>query len=79
MPIYEFYCASCGDNFEELVTMGTVAVPCPACGGMDVNRRVSACGFTVKGGNGGRSSSASSSCSGCSSASCAGCGSARQR
>jgi putative FmdB family regulatory protein len=30
MPRYDFQCA-CGNRFEEVTTMGTEIVPCPAC------------------------------------------------
>jgi putative FmdB family regulatory protein len=36
MPIYEFVCPDCGQNFEKLVRGGRKAreasVPCPTCG-----------------------------------------------
>ncbi|MBL6975410.1 MAG: zinc ribbon domain-containing protein [Deltaproteobacteria bacterium] len=73
MPLYEFRCANCGDDFEELVPMGTSSIPCPACGGGKVSRKVSACGFSVSGGT--TSASSSSDCSGCLSSACSGCGS----
>ena len=32
MPIYEYRCGSCEHEFEELVSMGAPAPPCPKCG-----------------------------------------------
>jgi putative FmdB family regulatory protein len=32
MPIYEYRCGSCEHEFEELVSMGAPAPPCPSCG-----------------------------------------------
>jgi len=61
MPIYEFHCKSCGEEFEELVLKrdDTSDVQCPSCESADVERLQS--GFaTVSGGSG---SAAGSSCS----------------
>ncbi len=33
MPIYEYRCASCGHEFEELTSIGAAAPPCPSCAG----------------------------------------------
>ncbi len=42
MPMFEFHCAACGCEFEELVR-GAVehSVPCPQCGGVDTRRLLS--------------------------------------
>ena len=48
MPIYEFTCPGCGNEFEKLVLGGSVAVACPACGADEVKRRLSI--FGVGGG-----------------------------
>jgi putative FmdB family regulatory protein len=33
MPIYEYRCMTCGDEFEELVSAtATASPPCPSCG-----------------------------------------------
>jgi len=64
MPIYEYHCEKCDQNFECLII------------GSDkkVTKLMSACGFVSKGGGGETvSASAGSSCSGCSAGSCAGC------
>ncbi|MBS1886297.1 MAG: zinc ribbon domain-containing protein [Actinobacteria bacterium] len=42
MPIYEFECEECGACFEELVTAGTTAAPCPECGAGRTRRLISA-------------------------------------
>jgi len=39
MPIYEFTCPGCGNEFEKLVMGGSVAVACPACGADEHLRR----------------------------------------
>jgi len=76
MPLYEYSCEDCKTEFEELVAVGTERVPCPTCGGMNVRRRVSVCGFSV----GGRmTTTAGGSCSGCSATSCSTCGTSGRR
>ena len=50
MPIYEYKCESCGNEFEELMKINAPAPPCPACGGEDVGRLVSRTSFVLKGG-----------------------------
>lgn len=73
MPIYEFHCPRCDEDFEELVRNAKEKVVCPNCSCKKPTKRVSVFGF--KSGNKYVSSSegSSSSCSGCSSSSCAGC------
>jgi putative FmdB family regulatory protein len=43
MPLYEFQCTDCKDEFEELVRSSTAIdeVTCPQCGGQKVKRKVS--------------------------------------
>jgi putative FmdB family regulatory protein len=42
MPIYEFKCAACGNEFEELVlSCADPAITCPACKGPDVRKLIS--------------------------------------
>lgn len=42
MPIYEYLCADCRDEFEELVpASGAAEVACPQCGGTTVTRLLS--------------------------------------
>ena len=38
MPIYEFQCERCGARFEELVSNGSVRVPCAECGAEKTRR-----------------------------------------
>jgi putative FmdB family regulatory protein len=40
VPIYEYHCAGCGQEFEKLV-YGATAVACPACASRDVARQLS--------------------------------------
>jgi putative FmdB family regulatory protein len=40
MPLYDFHCGSCGEEFERLVRGGDI-VECPSCGGRNVERLLS--------------------------------------
>ena len=42
MPIYEYECRSCGNQFEQLVRTGDTAA-CPSCRGVDLERLLSMC------------------------------------
>ncbi|HEY7334216.1 MAG TPA: zinc ribbon domain-containing protein [Bryobacteraceae bacterium] len=44
MPIYDYQCRSCGEEFELLVLKGTVAA-CPSCQSEDLEQMLS--GFAV--------------------------------
>lgn len=43
MPIYEYCCAACGEEFSVLQKMGGEATVCPKCGSGEVGRKISAC------------------------------------
>jgi len=77
MPIYEYKCNDCGENFETLV-MGGADPECPSCDSRDLSRLMSACGFISKSSGPGSEtqvkSSASSACGSCSSSNCSSCG-----
>jgi putative FmdB family regulatory protein len=82
MPLYEYRCDSCGNQFELRQKFSDpLASECPACGGA-VQKLISQAGFALKGGgwygdgyNSSKSSDASASA--CpSGGSCAGCPSA---
>ncbi len=76
MPIYEFKCKKCDEEFEALVFRSDEVVPCPSCEGKDIERLMSACSFKSGGSDGAgaySSSSAGSGCAGCSSGNCASC------
>ncbi len=66
MPIYEYRCRSCGEEFDELVRMSTPneEVSCPRCGEHQASRRMSTFATTVVGGLSTGSSSGSGSCGG---------------
>ncbi|OLC12439.1 MAG: hypothetical protein AUH29_16865 [Candidatus Rokubacteria bacterium 13_1_40CM_69_27] len=41
MPMYEYRCAGCGQEFERYVSTGGIAVACPTCASGDVKRKLS--------------------------------------
>jgi len=49
MPIYEYSCRECGEEFEKLMRMGASPPPCPACRSAEVRKLVSASSFVLKG------------------------------
>ena len=77
MPIYEYTCIKCDEEFECIVFSGDT-VTCPECGTEKVRRKMSACSFKSSGSSSGdysasSGSSSASSCAGCSGGSCATC------
>jgi len=70
MPIYEFVCSKCNNDFEELVFSQSEKVACPQCGSKKVKRAMSVFSFSS---GGSYRSSAGSSCGSCSKGSCSGC------
>lgn len=54
MPIYEYVCRKCGEEFEELVSAGAKQGPaCPQCGSEKTEKLMSACSGQVSGGEAG--------------------------
>jgi putative FmdB family regulatory protein len=72
VPIYEYNCENCGDEFECLVFRSDETVNCPKCGNENPKKKMSSFGFsaghkfTSSGGSG-------SGCAGCSSSNCSSC------
>lgn len=87
MPIFEYRCSDCGNEFEELVFDRDDCPPCPKCQSEKTGKLMSAVRSRVKGGasapaesasgddSGGLSTSTSSPCAGCSGGDCSSCGS----
>lgn len=48
MPIYEYQCQECGEEFEKLVRFPSKQTECPHCGGKDVRKVISRFGFAMK-------------------------------
>lgn len=66
MPMYEFRCRECGEDYEELVSGSTADddVECPTCGAEGAaERKLSAFAVSGGGSGGGSWSSAASSAS----------------
>jgi putative FmdB family regulatory protein len=63
MPMYEYTCQKCEEEFEELVFGNDDDVECPKCNSQKIKRKMSA--FAIKSGSSYRPSGGSSSCSGC--------------
>lgn len=56
MPLYEYRCKSCGDEFEELVPLSAKSSPpCPKCSSLQTDKKMSRFG-------GGSGSQAGGSC-----------------
>lgn len=55
MPIYEFHCRSCNDEFETLVrnALSEEPIACPKCGGTDLERILSVCAARASENSGG--------------------------
>ncbi len=66
MPIFEYKCNACGEDFEKLVMKKDEEIVCPRCGQKDVKKKFSVFGMSGV-------ENAGSSCSGCSSSSCNSC------
>ena len=49
MPIYEYKCSKCDEEFETLVFKSDESVACPQCKGENVKRLMSACEFKSSG------------------------------
>jgi putative FmdB family regulatory protein len=76
MPIYEYRCCQCGQEFERLRPMGRAGEPglCPGCGSSEVNRCLSVFASFAREGGATRAVAGSSGCSTCGSSSCGTCG-----
>jgi putative FmdB family regulatory protein len=66
MPIFEYKCNKCGEDFEKLV-FGGQRVTCPKCNAEDIRKKFSAFGMS------GVRDAGSSGCGTCSSGSCSSC------
>ena len=72
MPIYEFHCQSCDQQFETLVLSASDPIRGPGCDGEQVRKLMST--FAFKSGDRFTSASSGADCSGCTSKNCSSCG-----
>lgn len=80
MPIYEYTCADCGRDFEELVFGQDETPPCPHCHSANTQKQMSCCSFKHGGpgaapakGPAASGNTGGSACAGCSGKSCSTC------
>ena len=69
MPIYEYACNQCGEEFEKLV-FGNKPVDCPKCNSQDIKKKLSAFGMS---GVEKPFAGPSSGCTSCNKGSCSSC------
>jgi putative FmdB family regulatory protein len=72
MPIYEYLCEKCGNEFE-LIVFKDDEPTCPACGEKKPKRKMSTFGFSVGYKFKSSSSNTGSSCASCGSSNCSSC------
>jgi len=77
MPIYEYVCDACGNQFEELVSGSATTCPlCPKCASSRTRKLMSACRSRTGGSRTGAAAAAPASgggCASCSGGNCASC------
>lgn len=77
MPLFEYRCEECGNEFEELVFKENAPVPCPGCDSENTCKLMSSCRFKTGGSDAPRAyvppTGGRSGCAGCSGGSCATC------
>ena len=72
MPIYEYQCKVCKEEFEELVS-GDAVPPCPFCGSDKTRKLMSRPCYHMASDDGHVASSSGGACAGCSGGNCATC------
>ncbi len=71
MPIFEYHCQGCENDFEQIVFNSKAQVKCPKCRSGKVKKKMSA--FAIKSGSKFVSASGSGGCGSCSSHHCGTC------
>ncbi|HMK66856.1 MAG TPA: zinc ribbon domain-containing protein [Thermodesulfobacteriota bacterium] len=71
MPIYEYTCLDCNEDFETIVFRSDEVVCCPKCNKDHLEKKMSK--FAFKGSERFVGTGSSSSCGSCSSHNCSGC------
>jgi putative FmdB family regulatory protein len=66
MPLYEYHCQNCTEDFEKIVRFSEANLlpPCPVCGSTDTHKKISAAASFGNASSSGASSSGSSCGSG---------------
>ncbi|MFC1657255.1 zinc ribbon domain-containing protein [Candidatus Moduliflexota bacterium] len=72
MPLYEFRCGRCGEEFEKILSSSAGRVTCPSCRSRKTEKLFSA--FGMKSGGKFVSSRGSAECGSCTSKNCKSCG-----
>lgn len=72
MPIFEFVCNKCGNEFEVIVFKDEKQ-NCPNCGSEELTKKMSSFGFAVGYKFKPSASSSKGSCASCSASSCSSC------
>jgi putative FmdB family regulatory protein len=72
MPIYEYICEKCGNEFELLVFRDEEPL-CPACGEKNPVKKMSSFGFSAGHGFKSSSTGGGSGCASCGSSNCSTC------
>ena len=67
MPIYEYKCNDCGEEFEKLVFGSNPEVSCPKCNKSNIKKKMSAFGMS------GVEKQTSSGCTSCAKSTCTSC------
>lgn len=73
MPIYEFQCLECRNEYEELCPIGTESLKCPLCSSEKTKRKVSVFSARSAGNEGTKAIGSGHSCSSCHGGSCGTC------
>jgi len=75
MPIYEYTCKDCQNDFEALRSMSQADEPidCQNCGSRQVSRKVTAC-YAQSSGSGTLAGMSSGGCDSCAGGNCGSCG-----
>jgi putative FmdB family regulatory protein len=72
MPIYEYVCEKCGNEFELIVFRDETPL-CPQCGAANPAKKMSSFGFSVGYKFKASSTGSGSGCSSCGSSNCSSC------
>jgi putative FmdB family regulatory protein len=73
MPIFEFHCQKCQDDFEKIVFNTRSQVKCPRCQSSKVRKKLSAFSFKTGSKSSVATSNSGGGCGGCSSHHCSTC------